>query len=495
MSKLLFLFKFFRHVRLFTLVLLIPGLGAPPLLAPPFALEGPEVAPDEFRVTVFADGLNFPLGMAELPDGSILATVTDGGAFFSSSGRVVRLVDADDDGVADPPQILFGGLTGPQTAIRVGGELVFVTGAGKPLTILRLGESPSAVLTMVGVINFNYPGDSNYHSHSALELRETPGVSNSYDLFFQLGSEHNFDTPTRTVTISSSSIAGVSGTLLGGSAYMMTIVDHGTSASMESLVRIGTGLRNAAGFAFHPTRGDLYFQDNGIDGLLNVNEPHSADEINFIARSEIGQAPIPDFGFPDNYTAYRTAEVVGGEGVQPLIAFQPIPDPDTGLRAEGANSIEVAPPGFPAGLHGGVFVGFHGKFNMGGTSNDENPLVYANLETGDYFHFIRGQQDGIGHLDGLLATRDSLFVADLATAGNLNNGLGQGVIYQIKSIAAPTPPDLAVRRVDSLFELDWDRGTLQRADEVTGPWENVTEVFSPLVVEPSGPREFYRAEY
>ena len=56
------------------------------------------------------------------------------------------------------------------------------------------------------------------------------------------------------------------------------------------------GLRNPAGFAFDPNNGDLYLQDNGIDGVVNANEPTSADELNVIAAAQIG-GPIEDFGF------------------------------------------------------------------------------------------------------------------------------------------------------------------------------------------------------
>lgn len=477
------------------LALLASFLGSLSVVAVPFTVEGPGVDATDFRITTFVSGLDFPLGMAELADGSILATVNDGSSFYGGTGRLIRLVDTDGDGEANEFQTLFGGLPGGQTAVRVGGSLVFVTGGGKPITILRAGESPADPLSMVGQIVFNYPGGSTYHAHSTLELRERPGIANRYDLFFQIGADSNDAASSRTVTIESTQIDGADATLVGDSAYMMTIEDEGDSVRMVSLIRIGRGLRNAAGFALHPTTGDLYLQDNGIDGLVDRNEPHSADEINFIAREEIGQVQVPDFGFPDNYTAYRTGEIVGGAGVQPLVAFQPIPDPFTGLRSEGPNDIAFAPPGFPEGLNRGLFVGFHGKFNAGGLANDENPVVYADPETGEYFHFIRGQQEGVGHLDGLLATRDSLFIAELVSTGNISDGRGKGAIYQVKALTPATPPELTVRRVDTFLELRWDRGSLQKAEEVAGPWENLDDVFSPLLVEPNGSRRFYRAIY
>jgi len=462
--------------------------------ATPLVIQGPGISPSDFKVTVFASGLDFPLAMAELDDGSILAALNTGTSFYNSVGRLVRLVDADGDGVAEsPPQILADGLPGKQSALKIAGKLVLVTGAGQPMTILRHGATVDVPLIPVGRIDFKYPG-SDYHAHSTLEVRPTPGVTNSHDVVFQLGSNENAVASTRTVEISSSTVPGASGTLIGDSAYMMTLTDHGTHVEASDLKRIAGGLRNAAGFAFHPATGDLYLQDNGIDGLVNANEPHSVDELNRIPRGWIGTL-VPDFGFPDNYTAYRTAEVVGGLGEQPLITFQPIPNPLTGRRSEGPNQMAFAPSRFPAPLNRGIFIGFHGRFSLGGIQNDENPVVYADPGTGEYFHFIAGQQPGVGHLDGLLATRDSLFVADLVTHGNLFNGGGAGVIYRIESLVAEEAPTLTLKRGGSGLFLEWSqRLRIFEAEDPAGPWAEMKDIFSPHPVPSTAPRRFFRAE-
>ena len=150
-------------------------------------------------------------------------------------------------------------------------------GNGRPITVLRLGATPASPLTLVGQITVNYPGNW-MHPHSALGVRPTPGRAQSYDLFFQLGSQANFATTASTASISSSAIPGTSGTLLGDSIYMLTLIDDGTGVTATNLTRIAGGLRNPAGFAFHPATGDLYFQDNGIDGLSDPNEPSMSYE-------------------------------------------------------------------------------------------------------------------------------------------------------------------------------------------------------------------------
>ncbi len=472
----------------------LAGLIAHDTGAQPFSVQGPGVNPNDFRVTTFASGLDFPLGMAQLADDSLLITISQGANYFSSTGKLVRLTDIDLNGVADGAgTILYSNLPGALTALRVMDNLVFVLGRPFPITILRAGAQPSSPLTLVGQVGIKYTG-SRMHAASALGLRRTPGYTNRYDVLFQLGAEYNFAVTTNTLALTNSNIPGAQGFLNGDAIHLLTFIDNGTNVTATNLTQVASGVRNPAGFAFHPATGDLYFQDNGIDGLINGNEPLSADELNFIARTNIG-GPIEFFGFPTNYTLYRTNTFVGGAGVPPLVVFEPIPNPFTGRESEGANDIAFAPPGFPDGLNTGIFLGFHGKYSNGGTANEENPVVYADPATGDYFHFILGQQPGIGHLDGLLATRDSLYVADLVSTGNPNSGAGAGVIYQIKSLVSPIPPSVTARRVGAQIELQWARGALQSADDSDGGWSDVADAFSPLLITPGGQRKFFRAYY
>ena len=98
-------------------------------------------------------------------------------------------------------------------------------------------------------------------------------------------------------------------------------------------------------------------------------------------------------------------------------------------------------------------------------------------------------------LDGLLATRDSLFVAEITTGGDLNSGARLGVIYQIKSLVSPTAPSLSFRRIGVQVELTWARGMLQEAPAINGPWKDVSDVFSPCLLQPTGPGKLFRTRY
>jgi len=402
----------------------------------PFELKGPGVDPSQFEVTEYATGLNYPVGMVELSDGSVVVGVTNATSFFSgNSGSLVRLIDADADGVAETQQTWVDDVPlGKVSALRSAGDLLFVTGQGSPMAIYRMGETLDSAPSLLGTMEIGYSGPW-LHPHSTFATRDTPGVADSYDLFFHLGSQENFADTTATLPFTSS--FGPGGNLAGDAIHMVRVVAQGETVATEAPVQIATGLRSAAGMAFHPDTGDLYLQDNGIDGVNDPNEPTSADELNVISAADIGRA-IVDFGFPHNYDEYRTGNKIGGEATQPLFAFQPLPAPD-GAESEGPNDIAFAPPTFPAGLNNGIFVGMHGKFSLGGTENEENPLVFANLEDGSYFHMIENTEAGVGHLDGLLSTHDSLFIADISPQGAFRaSNANTGVIYKVRSLV-PEP--------------------------------------------------------
>jgi hypothetical protein len=236
---------------------------------------------------------------------------------------------------------------------------------------------------------------------------------------------------------------------------MVTVHDVRGTPRVSNLKRIASGLRNAASMAIDPTTGDLWIADNGIDGNAGGNEAWSADELNRIPAAQIGGA-VEFFGFPTLvngqivYSYVKTIDKPGDPvmvlnpnvGVQPVMAFEPLPDPVLtveGSESEGSSGFALSPSQFPAGLNHGVFIGFHGLFDQGGIANDENPMIFADPSTGHYFDFISNNLPNIGHLDEILSTKNSLFVADISSTGELfgQSGVGAGVIYQIEVVASP----------------------------------------------------------
>jgi glucose/arabinose dehydrogenase len=394
--------------------ILLPSLAT---AQAPFSVGGdPRVDPNDFRVTQFASGLDNPVSMQLLPDGSFLV---------GTDGALVRLVDGDGDGVADGPATLLTSLPGLVASVRLGGELAFAA-VNQTIFVLRRGATPADVFTVEDSFDIQIPFPWS-HITFGLAVRELGG--DLFELFFNVGSKQ--DDVATTVTVSLTGL--VTGTVEPDSIYRVVIDDSGATLASSGLEKIASGVRNGFGIAFHPLTGDLYFEDNSIDGPVDPFEV-SADELNLIALGDIGGA-VEDFGFPDRYVEYRTGTLVGSGGIDPILAFQPIPPPN-GSESEGPAEIRFAPPGFPPGLNTGLFVGFHGRFQEAGLANPDNPVVYVDLDTLEYFHFVSNAEPGIGHPDGLLATQDSLFVSDFTNVDGFINP-GTGAIYQIKSLVTP----------------------------------------------------------
>jgi len=427
-----------RGAVLVSLLLLLGAGGSPAVgmvdgrSTPALTLASdPRFDAGAFRVTVFADHLFYPLGMTELADGSLLVGTSEptGGTFYDSSGALVRLTDTDGDGVADDEgAVVASGLPGAITGVERAGSLIYVVSAepsGTRILVFRLGAVATEPLTSLGSIDFVQSVPTEHGSY-ALAIRPIAGQPRRHELFFNVGSVTN-DAAGATVTLTGLA----DGMMTDASIYRLSVDDSGPGPIFSDLTPIATGLRNAAGMTFDPRSGDLLFEDNGIDTPDNPIEALSADELNRIAAGDL-DGPVKDFGFPTDYVDYRTGERVGGGGLPPFVAFLP----RDGDENEGASEIAVAPAAFPAGLNDGVFVGFHGQWDETGLDNEENPLLYVDLETGEVVPFVANDEPAVGHLDGLLATDEALFAADLTGTGSLASTRPTGVIYRIAVVAA-----------------------------------------------------------
>src|SRR5215204_1390495 len=163
----------------FPVLALLVGLAAAPVASQsPPALPLQEGVP--LDATVFATDLNFPVGLALLPDGSLLAGTSNPteGSYFSSTGELVRLVDEDADGVADAePEVVATGLVGAVTAVAVANDLVFVTSVASPderIQILRAGGDRQGPYQLLGEIVFTFRG----FGHQSYGLATWPSSEN-----------------------------------------------------------------------------------------------------------------------------------------------------------------------------------------------------------------------------------------------------------------------------------------------------------------------------
>jgi glucose/arabinose dehydrogenase len=436
---------------------------------------------NQFSITPFATGLDFPNGIVQLGDGSLVIGTAQGNGFFDpqSKGQLVRFQDNNGDGVADTKTVLYDGsivgnnLPGGITAIRSIDNYLFVTSdlsSQSRISIFQQGADLSAnSLMLKGSLNFSYPAGF-VHPSSALAVRQTG--AQQYELFFNLGSVgNNQATAPGTVTLNGGNFT--SATISGDSLYKIPIT-VGSNLDISAPVLVATGLRNAAALEIDPTTGALYIGENGIDGLppKQPNDALTTDELNRLTVAELASPTVENFGFP-NYGVKSGAPGVFVDGIgqivdptnsgtiNPLVAFQPIPDPLTGNRSQGVASIAFAPTAFPTGLNNGVFLGFFGRFNYQPGDDLANPLVYYDLGTGQYSDFLSSKFPGgdFGHFTSLLSTQNSLFAVDIAPgSGALFSaaGLGKGTIYQITPVAQQVPePSTLLGTAMSLGFVVW----------------------------------------
>lgn len=380
------------------------------------------------QISVFADGLNFPMGMIGLPDNSILVATSNptGGSFFRSTGELLRLTDTDSDGIADDSgSVVATGLTGPLVAIQRAGDLVFVTTAAyreEGIYVLRRGDRWKSPMMLLGKIDVISPGSE--HQTYGLAVRRTPGIPGSYDLLFNAGAYGNVDAGGNRVTLGGLA----SGFLEDASIYMLTVTDLGSDVTFSEPVKVAGQLRNASAFVFDRDSGDLIIGENGMDTPGNAIVSFSADEINVIPADDIGIVEY-DFGFPDTYTAYESGESIGSDGVLPVVTFNSV----DGSESEGIAALVQIPESFPAPFGGGYAAGFHGQFDSFGDENEENPLVFFDLHSGNRFELISNDNPTIGHLDSLFSSDNAIYVADLCGTGLLAEANSCGVIYRVST--------------------------------------------------------------
>ena len=114
---------------------------------------------------------------------------------------------------------------------------------------------------------------------------------------------------------------------------------------------VADGVRNSVGFDWHPKTGELWFTDNGADGMGDDIPP---DELNRVSR--IGQ----HFGFP--YQGGKSNKLSGYKNRTPPMAVSP---PEIEFQAHTANlGIDFYTGNmFPAEYRNDAFVVQHGSWN------------------------------------------------------------------------------------------------------------------------------------
>jgi hypothetical protein len=405
-----------RSALVFTLFLCCsPCMGAT------LQLNSQVVNPSLFRVTQFASLGAGALSIVPLSDGTIA---------IANQPGIQRLIDADQNGIADGPGAQIFASAGDYTGLIAAGGYYLSANSGGPgnspaITFLKPGANAADPLVNAGSLTFGFA--SNWeHSQMGIAARPSPNRPGSWDVVFNVGSQYDHQTSTSLVQLSGLA----SDTLKGDSLYAVTVDFSGSQPVASNVRMIASGIRNVIGMGFQPSTGDFYFADNAIDGTGPYgDEPPQAEEINRISAASFDSGTPPDFGYPNCYIQYRTGNETGSGCVQPLFAIQPLPNGTAlGSESEGVTQFDFAPANFPSGFNNGIFLGFAGKYGLGGPANEENAVGYYDFGTGNYIHFSENSQVGVLQPIGIRATSNSLFIADY----------GSGKIYEVTAIPEPS---------------------------------------------------------
>ena len=259
--------------------------------------------PRGFTVNLFAEGLNGVRTLALAPDGAVFAAL-------SGDGEIVRLVDANADGVADATTPVLSGLDYPFGLAFRGDTLYFA----EQSTVRRLDPDQPAPVPIVSGLPTG--------GHMSRSIVFGP----DHRLYLAMGSSCDVcdEAPPR---------AAVTRYNLDGS-------DPHTFA---------TGLRNSVGLAFNPTTGELWANNNDRDHLGDNVPPEHLN----IVRDGLW------YGWPQCYLpGARNPEFPNANcsGVEPPAITFPAHAAPLGLVFYTGSM-------FPAEYRGDAFMTYHGSWN------------------------------------------------------------------------------------------------------------------------------------
>jgi glucose/arabinose dehydrogenase len=266
--------------------------------------------PPGFTVNVFAQGLSGVRFLALRHDGAVYATQ-------SGAGRIVRLVDANGDGVAESASTVLSGLTDP-SGIAFRGDTLYFT---QETAVKRLDPGATTPITLVATL----PGDGNHTTRTLVF-----GPDNL--MYVAVGSSCNIcaDAPQR---------AAVTRYNLDGS----------------NAHPFATGLRNSVGLAFNPATGELWANNNDRDDIgpnQATTDNLPPERLNILKDGKwygwpqcyLPGKPNPEYSGADCSTVEPPALTVQAHSAPLGLAFY------TGTQ-------------FPPEYHGDAFMTFHGSWN------------------------------------------------------------------------------------------------------------------------------------
>ena len=287
--------------------------AAPP---PPAGMDSVQVPggvlyiPTGFHVNVYANE-NGPRFMALAPDGSVYVALT-------GAGQVVRLLDLNNDGVAESRTVVLTGLLGPH-GIAFRGDTLYVA---EEDGVKRYDPGVASPVQLVS----NLPTGG----HSTRSIAFSP---DGLYMYVSIGSSSNIDPETDTLR-----------------AAVMRYNLNGTGGRV-----FARGLRNSVGIAINPTTGALWATNNDRDNIgptTAATDSLPPERINILLDGKnygwpqcyLPNRPNPEYASADCSTVTAPAITFTAHSAPLGIAFY------TGTM-------------FPAGYQGDAFVAYHGSWN------------------------------------------------------------------------------------------------------------------------------------
>ncbi|HRA21886.1 MAG TPA: PQQ-dependent sugar dehydrogenase [Anaerolineae bacterium] len=304
--------------------------------------------PDGFAVRIYASGLQEPRLMTTGPDGALYVASRRG-------ATILRLADADSDGLADANQVVARGMNGPHNLEWHDGSF-YVAENDKVSKLTDLDGDGS--FTGGGervTVTTNIPSGGGHSSR-------TVHIGPDGKLYVAAGSSSNngVETDKRRATILRFNLDG-------------SIPADNPFAGDPTETRHpvwAEGLRNSVDFLFLPD-GRLWADHNGSDGLGNDAPP---EEI--VIQVERGK----HYGWPFCYTSSLGVTPAGSHEVRDArVAFAaPISSCDQVTPALFTDAAHQAPLGmtrydktqFPAAFRDSLLVAYHGSWNADQTPRD-----------------------------------------------------------------------------------------------------------------------------
>jgi len=335
-------------------------------------LDGKLSVPAGIAVTYFAKGVSGVRFMALSPDGVVYASE-------SGSGRVVRLPDANNDGVADSIVVVVSGLNEPHGLAFHKGALYVAATDG----VVRVALGADGKSTGSPVYVNRYSGGGGHWTRTIVFGADSA-------MYVAVGSTCNLCVEQST-----------------DRAAVLRFNEDGSGKRVYA-----SGLRNAVGLAVEPTTGALWASQNERDNLPPDHENLPPEEINILTDGG-------DYGWPYCYGD----RVPSPEYNDAARCARTIP-PAAKLQAHSAPlgmSFLSRATRLPAAYRGDLLVAYHGSWNRDTPTGAKVVRVrVVGGKPGEVEDFITGWQRADGSrwgrpVDVLVAGDGAVLISDDAS--------------------------------------------------------------------------------